>query len=119
MLELMVWRFDAEPSDAVSSRLETAVSSAPNDHVASLNSAARFDAVAIALEVRDGVEMLLAARPDDEQLRERVRESLAEASSMLDGVEGGDALIEALSPRVELSVESHQIPAEAQQLATS
>jgi len=70
------------------------------EQVAALETVARFDGVALAEELREGVELLLAARRGDDEFRERVRESYEKAREILGDVEGGEAVLEALEPSV-------------------
>lgn len=76
----------------------------PEEQVAALETVARFDGVALAEELREGVELLLTARRQDPEFLARVRDSFERAREILDGVEGGDEIIEALQPRTDLSV---------------
>lgn len=73
---------------------------APAEQVAALETIARFDGVALAEELREGVELLLAARRGDEEFRNRVRESYERAREFLGDVEGGEAVLEALEPSI-------------------
>jgi hypothetical protein len=90
----------------------------PEDQIAALETVARFDGVALAEELREGVELLLAARRDDPEFLERVRDSFEQARAILEGVEGGEAVIEALRPRTALEADQsvaavEDIPAHA------
>jgi hypothetical protein len=77
----------------------------PEEQAVTLETVARFDGVALAEELREGVELLIAARRDDPEFLERVRESLEKVRGILDGVDGGDAVLEALTPRTSLRPE--------------
>ena len=76
----------------------------PEDQVTALETVARFDGVALAEELREGVELLLAARRDDPEFLARVRDSFEKARDILGTIEGGDEVIEALRPRSDLNV---------------
>lgn len=78
----------------------------PDAQVAALETVARFDGVALAEELREGVELLLAARRDDPEFRKRVHESIEQARSILAEVDGGDAILDALTPRVDVETSS-------------
>lgn len=69
------------------------------DEVIALPTLARFDGVALAEEIREGVELLLAARRDDPVFLALVQDSFEQAYEILGSVEGGDDVIEALRPR--------------------
>jgi hypothetical protein len=88
----------------------------PEEQVTTLETVARFDGVALAEELREGVELLLAARRDDPEFLERVRESFDKAREILSGVEGGEAVLEALKPSI--SRESDETAAAAERTAT-
>lgn len=68
---------------------------------APLQTTARFDGVALAEELREGVELLLASRQDDPDFAREVSDAFKAASEILEDVEGGEAVIEALRPSVE------------------
>jgi hypothetical protein len=68
----------------------------PEDQSVALETVARFDGVALAEEIREGVELLLAARRNDPEFIERVRESFKQARDLLAEVEGAGAVIEVL-----------------------
>src|SRR4028118_2053377 len=77
----------------------------PQEQVAELETIARFDGVALAEELREGVELLLEARRNDPEFLIRVQESLEKAASILARAEGGEAVRDALRPKgVETSV---------------
>ena len=78
----------------------------PDTQVAALETVARFDGVALAEELREGVELLLAARRDDPEFRRRVEDSIQQARSILEDVEGGDEILDALTPRLEAEAPS-------------
>jgi hypothetical protein len=82
------------------------------EQVDALETVATFDGVALAEELREGVELLLEARRGDPEFRRRVRDSLKKAESILSGVDGGDSILAALRPRAELEVED-VVPAAA------
>lgn len=84
----------------------------PEDQVTALETVARFDGVALAEELREGVELLLAARRDDPEFLARVRDSFEKARAILDGVEGSEAVIEALRPRTALEADEPVAAAE-------
>ena len=67
--------------------------------VGELETVGSFDAVGLAAELREGVELLLQARQDDPEFRQQVKVSLARAHSLLQSVEGGGAVSEALRLR--------------------
>jgi hypothetical protein len=81
----------------------------PDTQVAALETVARFDGVALAEELREGVELLLAARRGDPDFRGRVEDSIQEARTILAGVEGGDEILEALTPRLETEAQSASV----------
>lgn len=76
------------------------------EQVAELETVARFDGVALAEELREAVELLLTARRSDPEFLARVRDSFEKVRGILDGVEGGEAVLEALSPRSSLEPEA-------------
>lgn len=61
-----------------------------------LRSLATFDGVTLADEIREGLEMLLAARRADPAYRERVRIAFEKARSTLQALEGTDEILAAL-----------------------
>ncbi len=85
----------------------------PEEQVTALETVARFDGVALAEELREGVDLLLAARSQDPKFHARVRDSFERAREILDRVEGGDEIIEALRPRTNLSVAESEAAASA------
>lgn len=68
----------------------------PEGQLNELETLARFDGVALAEEIREGVELLLNARRHDPAYRERVRESFEHARRLLAELEGTEAVVEAL-----------------------
>ena len=86
------------PSKVVTFRLS-------DEQVDALETVATFDGVALAEELREGVELLLEARRNDPEFRQRVRESLEKAQHILGDVEGGEEVLDALTPRVDLEVD--------------
>lgn len=70
------------------------------EQVDALETVATFDGVALAEELREGVELLLEARRNDPEFRARVRDSLEKARGILEGVEGGESVLAALEPRI-------------------
>src|SRR5213595_282777 len=79
------------------------------EQLSALEVVARFDGVALAEELRQGVELLLAARRDDPAFRERVLETFEQAREILEGAEGGKAVIEALKPSVVREAEAEAV----------
>jgi hypothetical protein len=75
------------------------------EQVDALETVASFDGVALAEELREGVELLLEARRNDPEFRQRVQDSFEKAQHILGGVEGGDEVLDALKPRVDLEVD--------------
>src|SRR2546423_15007426 len=73
----------------------------PEEQVVALETVASFDGVALAEELREGVQLLLAARRNDPAFHARVQESFEKARRILEGVEGAEAVIEALRPAAE------------------
>jgi hypothetical protein len=69
----------------------------PAEQFSALETVARFDGVALAEEIREGIEYLLAARKNDPDFLERVRESFEEARQLLAEVEGAEPVVEALA----------------------
>jgi hypothetical protein len=74
----------------------------PEEQAAVLETVARFDGVALAEELRDAVDLLLAARRNDPDFVARVQDSLEQVRGILDGVEGGEAVLKALTPKTPL-----------------
>ncbi len=79
----------------------------PADQCFALETVARFDGVALAEEIREGIELLLAARRNDPEFRERVREAFDQARDLLQGVEGAEPVIQALRTPVGAEEEAH------------
>src|SRR5437764_11836015 len=65
------------------------------EQVVALETIASFDGVALAEELREGVQLLIAARRSDSEFHARVQASFEKARLILEGVEGGEAVIEA------------------------
>jgi hypothetical protein len=86
------------PSKVVTFRLS-------QDQVDALETVATFDGVALAEEIRQGVELLLEARRNDPEFRQRVLDSLEKAQAILGGVEGGDEVLAALTPQIDAEVD--------------
>lgn len=80
----------------------------PEEQVVALETVASFDGVALAEELREGVKLLLAARRNDPEFHARVQQAFENARQMLEGVEGADAVIEALRPAVEAAEVAQQ-----------
>ena len=76
-----------------------------------LQTTARFDGVALAEELREGVELLLASRQDDPDFLREVSDKFRAAREILEGVEGGETIIEALRPSVESDTSEETTPA--------
>jgi hypothetical protein len=68
------------------------------DQFRALQTYAGFDAVALAEELREGVLLLLAARPDDADYHAQVRASFDEVREKLADAEDGEFVIDALGP---------------------
>ncbi len=81
------------------------------EQVDALETVATFDGVALAEELREGVELLLEARRGDPEFRQRVHDSLQKAEMILGKVEGGDSILAALQLRTELEVEQPEVVA--------
>jgi hypothetical protein len=75
------------------------------DQVKALETVATFDGVALAEEIREGIELLLEARRSDPEFRQRVQDAIGKAQDLLGDVEGGGEVLEALRPRVDLTVD--------------
>lgn len=73
----------------------------PVDQLAELETVASFDGVALAEELREAVHLLLAARRNDPAFHAKIRDSFEQAREMLEGVDGGQAVIDALRPAAE------------------
>lgn len=80
----------------------------PEEQLSALETVASFDGVALAEELREGVKLLLEARRNDPAFHERVRTAFENARQMLEGVEGAEAVIEALRPAAEAAEEAQQ-----------
>jgi hypothetical protein len=63
-----------------------------------LETTASFDPIALAEELRNGVELLIQWRPQDEAYHDRVREAFDGLCSALEGVDGSSEVIEVLKP---------------------
>jgi hypothetical protein len=89
----------------------------PEDQCFALETVARFDGVALAEEIREGIELLLAARRNDPEFARRVRESFEHARQLLEGVEGAEPVIEALRTPLaaEAAAESETAPTSGRQ----
>lgn len=61
-----------------------------------LETIAIFDGVALAEEIREGVELLLISRRNDKQFVERVRESFDRVRNLLKDVDDAQAVLAAL-----------------------
>jgi|SRR5271166_3928441 len=68
-----------------------------DDVVVQLETLARFDGVAIAQEIRQGIALLLAAKKQDPEFRERVKDVLDDAKRLLAEI-GEEDVAEALGP---------------------
>jgi Arc/MetJ-type ribon-helix-helix transcriptional regulator len=68
-----------------------------DDVVVQLETLARFDGVAIAQEIRQGIVLLLAAKKQDPEFRERVKTVLDDAKRLLAEI-GEEDVAEALGP---------------------
>jgi hypothetical protein len=82
------------------------------DQVKALETVATFDGVALAEEIREGIELLLEARRNDPEFRQRVQASIEKAQDILGDVDGGREVLEALKPRVDLSADEPAAAAE-------
>jgi hypothetical protein len=80
----------------------------PEEQVAALETVASFDGVALAEELREGVQLLLAARRNDPEFHTRVQESFERARRILEGVEGAEPVIEALRPVAQAAAAAQQ-----------
>lgn len=92
------------PSKVVTFRLS-------EDQVAALETVATFDGVALAEEIREGIELLLEARRRDPEFRQRVQDSIEKAQHILGDVEGGHEVLEALKPRTDLTADEPAVAA--------
>jgi Arc/MetJ-type ribon-helix-helix transcriptional regulator len=102
-----------EPNKTISVRLT-------DDVVVQLETLARFDGVAIAEEIRDGIALLLAAKKQDPAFRERVQTVLEDAKRLLAEI-GEPDVAEALGPvsaKTKRRTKTHEIAAEAPALST-
>lgn len=68
----------------------------PAEQCFALETVARFDGVALAEEIREGIELLLTARKNDPEFQARVRESFERARELLQDVDGAEQVVEAL-----------------------
>lgn len=68
-----------------------------DDVAVQLETLARFDGVAMATEIREGIELLLAAKKSDPEFRDRVRAVLEDAQSLLSEI-GEDQVADTLEP---------------------
>jgi Cyclic nucleotide-binding domain len=82
------------------------------EQVVALETIASFDGVALAEELREGVQLLIAARRSDSEFHARVQASFEKARLILEGVEGGEAVIEALRPAAEAAAAAQKAAAE-------
>jgi CRP-like cAMP-binding protein len=83
----------------------------PEEQIAALETIASFDGVALAEELREGVQLLIAARANDSKFHARVLESFEKARLILEDVEGGEAVIEALRPAAEAAAAAQEAAA--------
>ncbi len=80
----------------------------PVDQLTALETVASFDGVALAEELREAVHLLLAARRNDPAFHARIRDSFEQAREILAGVDGGQAVIDALLPAAEAAEAASQ-----------
>ncbi len=73
----------------------------PDEQIERLSSLAKFDGVAIAMEIKESFDRLLNERPDDEDFRKRVYESVQKGIAVLERLERGQEIIEVLAPILE------------------
>ena len=83
-----------------------------DDVVVQLETLARFDGVAVAEEIREGIALLLAAKKQDPEFRERVQTVLEDAKRLLAEI-GSEDVAEALGsvPSIDDESASERVPA--------
>jgi hypothetical protein len=89
-----------------------------DDIVVQLETLARFDGVAIAEEIREAIRLLVAAKKEDPEFRERVRTVIEEAKRLLAEV-GEDVVADALGEAPEPATVAQRQPVEDRGLAVA
>lgn|GEM_PF-5046295 len=80
----------------------------PVDQLGALETIASFDGVALAEELREAVQLLLEARRDDPAFHARVLASFEQARKILESVDGGQAVADALRPAADAAAAASQ-----------
>jgi hypothetical protein len=75
----------------------------PADTARELEDLASFDGVAVAQEIREAIDLLIKERRNDPAFRDRVNAAVARSREMLERLDGGTMLADALDGQVEVA----------------
>jgi len=76
----------------------------PAEQAAELEDLASFDGVAVAQEIREAIDLLIAERRNDPAFRERVNAFAERSARMLERLEGGTELAQIVTGEQEQAV---------------
>jgi predicted DNA-binding protein len=83
----------------------------PSSIAAELEDVASFDGVAVAQEIREAIELLIRERKSDPAFRARVHATVSRSRRMLEQLDGGAALSDALDGRPRLASVASEVVA--------